>query len=275
MSTATINHVNKPILDQIMFERRVLFGCTAFLSVSTIIWIVAISTDHWFLVHGGTGIYIPQTKRYFLESHSGIWRICRTVLIPKALPMKDLPFNITNFNDTVIETTVRTNHFPDPKTAAPRTFCKYHEMFPSKERIQTDLALDSGILNYSRTEASFAIISLFLMMMGFAFSIYTFLNPRYTFKRLAGACHGITAISVLTVIEVLCSSIEYERGHLLVTYPDRATDSYGYSMYLAWFVFLIHFFTAIAFLMYSKKRKGSKAATDEMGMIDEPAIIGR
>lgn len=67
------------------------------------------------------GIYIPQTKRYFLESHSGIWRICRTVLIPKALPMKDLTFNITNFNDTVIETTVRTNHFPDPKTAAPRS----------------------------------------------------------------------------------------------------------------------------------------------------------
>lgn len=256
--------MNKPVFDQMMFERRVLFGCTAMLSVATIVWIVAISTDHWFMVHGGTGLYIPQTKRYFIESHSGIWRLCRTVLIPK-------PINATGNadNETV------TDPEPETKTAVPRTFCKYHEMFPAKDKIKADPSIDNIILNYSRTEASFAIISLFLMLMGFAFSIYTFLNPRYTFKRLAAACHGITCISVLTVIEVLCSSIEYERAHLPFSYPDRASDSYGYSMYLAWFVFLLHMIVGIAFLMYSKKRKGSKAATDELGMMDEPTIIGR
>lgn len=271
MSTSTINHVNKPIMDQLIFERRVLFGCTAMLSVATIIWIVAISTDHWSMIHGGTGIYIPESKRYFIGSNGGIWRRCRTVLSPS--PHIILNLTQTN-NDTEFSAPIETQS-PDPKTAVPRTFCKYLEMFPSKEKIDSDPSVDEGVLNYRRTEASFAIISLFLMIMGFMFSIYTFLNPRYTFKRLAGACHGITAVSVLTVIEVLCSGLEYERGHLKFVYPDRATDSYGYSMFLAWFVFLLHLFASIAFLMYSKKRKRDKAATEEMGMIDEAINIGR
>ncbi|GLV34584.1 uncharacterized protein CBL_09065 [Carabus blaptoides fortunei] len=270
MSTSTINHVNKPVLDQMMFERRVLLGCTAMLSVATIVWVVAISTDYWFVVHGGTGIYIPQSKRYFLESNSGIWRLCRTVLMPKPTPAP-----VTSANNTIIVNQTWSTVSTETVTDIPRTFCRYHDMFPSDERIKADPSLDNSILNYSRTEASFAVISLFLMCMGFAFSIYTFRNPRYTFKRLAAGCHGITAVSVLAVIEVLCSSIEYERAHLAFTYPPGATDSYGYSMYLAWFVFLLHVFEAVTFLMYSKKRKGSKAATDEMGMVDEPTIIGR
>lgn len=272
MSTSTINQVNKPVLDQMMFERRVLLGCTAMLSVATIVWVVAISTDYWFVVHGGTGIYIPQTKRYFLESNSGIWRLCRTVLMPSptsATENSTISANGTGVNQTLTTTSAET------VTDVPRTFCRYHDMFPTDERIKADPSLDNSILNYSRTEASFAVISLFLMCMGFAFSIYTFRNPRYTFKRLAAGCHGITAVSVLAVIEVLCTSIEYERAHLHFTYPPGATDSYGYSMYLAWFVFLLHLFEAITFLMYSKKRKGSKAATDELGMVDEPTIIGR
>lgn len=68
MSTSTINHVNKPILDQVMFERRVLFGCTAMLSVATIVWIVAISTDHWFLVHGGSGKFFIFYFLMYIQS---------------------------------------------------------------------------------------------------------------------------------------------------------------------------------------------------------------
>lgn len=85
MSTASQDPaitVNKPIYDRIVFERRMLLGCTGLVGVCVIIWIITISTDHWAYVDGGQGIFIPHTGRYFLQSHTGLWRICRDVLVP-------------------------------------------------------------------------------------------------------------------------------------------------------------------------------------------------
>jgi hypothetical protein len=74
---------------QLMFERRVLFACTVMIGLSVIFWIAAIATDWWFIVDGGeNGIFVNETKRYFLHSNSGLWRICRTayarVIVPPA-----------------------------------------------------------------------------------------------------------------------------------------------------------------------------------------------
>lgn len=37
------------------FQRRMLFGCTLSLVLAFVLWIIAISTEKWYIVHGGKG----------------------------------------------------------------------------------------------------------------------------------------------------------------------------------------------------------------------------
>jgi hypothetical protein len=55
-STAGYDEDRKPLEKAFLKQRRTLLGCTAAVGLAIIVWIVAISTDHWFIVTGGRGM---------------------------------------------------------------------------------------------------------------------------------------------------------------------------------------------------------------------------
>ncbi|XP_063701193.1 uncharacterized protein LOC134831403 [Culicoides brevitarsis] len=431
MSTTSLGQEERKLkLGEYIFQRRVLLGCTAAVGIGLIVWIVAISTDHWFMVTGGNGIFIPQTRRFFLSSHSGIWKVCRYAMTPVALNASAVARNFTHVsatnaariealkqnvsqsayiqefiqmdteelqNSTEINETLRKVLFatwvtndddfvkyretfeeqsadlpeitrddeifvnptdlkavddipgstlvtivlnstnvhillPDklnnalfegwmekpnliyllgpyakalgisarivnsqgqeiliqpprpPKKSKcvangyeyrPFKRCKWCQMFPTDQEIDADPSIDDVIIDYNRSEASFAIITVMVMIMGFFFSIYTFRNPRYMFKRLAGGIHFISAATGFVVVTVMAAAVEYEEEYLSFNFPEGSNNSFGYGYYLAYLVVITNFTSFILFMWYSKKKKGDKAATEELGMADEAVNIGR
>ncbi|KAJ8872005.1 hypothetical protein PR048_028345 [Dryococelus australis] len=87
--------------------------------------------------------------------------------------------------------------------------------------------------------------------------------------------YKLRVASVLAVIQVVISSVDYERKNLPFVFPAGASHRWGYSIILAWLVFILLLFSGFAFMLFSRKRKGSRAPTEEMAMVDEPTIIGR
>lgn len=54
--TSTVGEPDrKAKLEEFYFQRRILFGCTVGLFLGTILWIIAMSTNRWFIVSGGHG----------------------------------------------------------------------------------------------------------------------------------------------------------------------------------------------------------------------------
>lgn len=241
----------KALYNQVVFERRILFGCTVLVGLSVCLWSIAIGTDHWFTVESpdkeGLPVGDPAKGRRLVYKHVGLWRGCTYEIKTKSE------------NSTEV---------------GAQKECKNQDMFPSERQFKLNPWLNT-VVNYSRTQVSFAIISLFVMIMSFFFSIYTFRNPRYMFKRLAGGIHFISAACNMVVIQVLLSSIEYESKNIPTTFPKGAIMKYDFSLFLAWIVFLCNLVAGCAFMLFSRKRKRDKAPTEEIAMADEPTIIGR
>lgn len=65
---------------QVIFERRILLGCTVLVGLSVCIWSIAIGTDHWFTVEapdeGGLPLGDPSKGRRLIYKHMGLWRGC-------------------------------------------------------------------------------------------------------------------------------------------------------------------------------------------------------
>ncbi|XP_043599318.1 uncharacterized protein LOC122575034 isoform X2 [Bombus pyrosoma] len=70
----------KALYNQVIFERRILLGCTVLVGLSVCIWSIAIGTDHWFTVEapdeGGLPLGDPSKGRRLIYKHMGLWRGC-------------------------------------------------------------------------------------------------------------------------------------------------------------------------------------------------------
>ena len=79
----------------------------------------------------------------------------------------------------------------------------------------------------------------------------------------------ISAMCLAVTIEALVFSLDKWHN------TGEVKQKYGYASYLSWFVFGAHVFAAICYLVGSRKRKGSRAATVEFEREDRPVQIGR
>ncbi|XP_053607742.1 uncharacterized protein LOC128673722 [Plodia interpunctella] len=262
MSTASSVAERRPLMQALVIERRILFACTVLVGLSTFIWITAVCTQKWIHIEGLNGVELPVKGRYLMYSDSGVWQICRYVFFEDK-------------NSTESNSTVRTNGILGLKGQF-YTKCTNYLTQPVMDAGKPiDKAYNVDIANYVRTMLSFGIISIFVMAMGCGFSVYTFRNPRYMFKRLAAGIHFISTSCTFVVVQVMMSSADHMKKSVKYVYPELAYHYYHISFYLACIVVLVNFFAAASFLWYSRKRKGDKAATDELAMADEPTIIGR
>lgn len=101
--------------------------------------------------------------------------------------------------------------------------CKYHNLFANADELAADPSVDEELLDLNRTAASFSVVTIFVMCLGFIFTVYTFLNPRYMFKRLAGGVHFISALSSVTVCKLMSSCVNHASKHLAYAFPGDAT----------------------------------------------------
>ncbi|XP_072932068.1 uncharacterized protein [Epargyreus clarus] len=265
MSTASsVGAERRPLLKALVIERRILFACTILVGLCTFVWIAAVCTEKWVHIEGGDGIYLPSRNVYFIWSESGVWQICRYMFHPATITI----------NGSV--STTPSPHGVKKLIGEYFTNCTNYLAQPAmKNGRPVDLAYDIDIANYVRTMISFGIISLFVMAMGCGFSIYTFRNPRYMFKRLAAGIHFISTSCTFVVVQVTMSTVDHMRKNVKFVYPEAAYHYYHISFFLACVVVLVNVFATASFFWYSRKRKGDKAATDELAMADEPTIIGR
>lgn len=226
---------------RVALERRILLACTVFLLIGLILWITAMSTTYWNRIDGGKrGVLVPKTGRFLVSSHEGLWSSCRT----------------THGDNSTKQ--IKAIHR-----------CQPLDLFPKNKDY------NKTFLDYQRTAAGFSVIALLIMLMGLAFSFYTFHETRYMYKRLAAGCQMVTAGCILICIEVSTARMEYEAYNLPNRVPKGATWTFGFSYILAWITFLSQLVACIAFAICSKKKKKDKAPDDQFAIGEEPMVIGR
>lgn len=55
----------RPLMQALVLERRILFGCTVFVGLCNFIWIAAVCTQKWVSINGGNGKQFSTLSAYF------------------------------------------------------------------------------------------------------------------------------------------------------------------------------------------------------------------
>ena len=125
------------------------------------------------------------------------------------------------------------------------------------------LALAFSIYRYVqclKCEHSFRIenVSNLFLILSFFF-IFSLCHPRYTYKRVTGGLHFLTASMLFVIIELVESQDHIDTFHSSfegIEIPSHTLKHYyGYSYLLAWISFIISILAAVSFFTWSKKRK--------------------
>ena len=233
------------MVEAAVLEKRLCIATIASSIVGMVILIVCISTDHWVKLSIPGGQWNNRTQSYIMSHYSGLWRICRHYKRNNTLP------------------------------ATHTTRCASLKFYPSSGEIVKDPEVDDEILDFSRSETAFAIMSLILAFIANVFAVYAVKQVRYMFKRLAAMLYLITAACIVVCLEVFQYSIEYEQKFLPKRHPNGSNIGYDWSFGLCWVVFIIYIIAPIVLFVTSRKRKGDKARTEQEAMENEPVILGR
>ncbi|KAL3876872.1 hypothetical protein ACJMK2_034654 [Sinanodonta woodiana] len=230
----------------VLFEKKMLLGCTGVTLFGCLLEIIAVSTDSWLHFHLVEGLYQNKTHTFLLRVQSGLWRVCRTTT--------------PNKSDSSLE----------------KTDCEVHNFFPTRQEIMYDESIDNQILDYMRTGCAFSIIGLFLMALVHLFAFYTIRRPRYIVKRLTALLHIMTAACVIVTNEVFIRTTEYATDNLPGRIPKSAVHWYGYSFVISWIVFVFYVAAGLFFLFLSHKRKPDISGMEnKMAEEDEPMQLKR
>ncbi|XP_035723022.1 uncharacterized protein LOC118442011 isoform X2 [Vespa mandarinia] len=164
----------KALYNQVIFERRILLGCTTLVGLSACIWAVAIGTDHWFTVEAPNDEGLPlgdsgASGRRLIYKHMGLWRGCVSGLIPKMKNSSEL---------------------------VPYSECKYQEMFPPESKFDIDPGLDRTVI----TACNMVVIQVLLSSVD-----YESTNVYETFPK--GAIMRYDFSLILAWIVFLCNLI--------------------------------------------------------------------
>lgn len=114
---ALISQGKHLLFSQVLFERRILLGCTAIVGLSTCIWSVAIGTDHWYGVEAPNDQGLPlggagKAGRRLLYKHMGLWRGCIDGLVPESENSTELvPYSECVILSLEIYTSIRSRGF--------------------------------------------------------------------------------------------------------------------------------------------------------------------
>lgn len=241
-----------------LFEHVALALMTAFACAGGLLWMVAIATDYWVISISSSIEHLIQNidknssvqqSDIFLWSYSGLWRRC-DIFYQQIYQHLD-----SDTNSTLINISNIANHI---------TRCDYHLLSKTKNNNSSDLQDVSGnqAADFIHAEISVVILVVIIMTLALGFSVYALRYPRYMYKRVAGALHVFTAITLFVIIELVKSGEHpsyIEPSKTLDPHTSNKTiqvqNYHGYSFLLAWTALLMFVCTAISFICMSGKKK--------------------